>query len=102
MRRLARGAAPVSLAEVIPFSTAPFTMAPGVPLRGARCLVCSEPIGAEPVTIHLFFVFDQPACGCGNAATPGFLRHASCPAPSLDVLLAVATERVIAHHPEGK
>lgn len=91
--------APVRAGEVICGQFVPFTLAPGVALRAAPCLVCRKPVGGASVVVHTFLGFEGPACPCGNVTPIAFLRHESCPEYNDQLLTDLAIATLRHHHP---
>lgn len=71
MRRRQRAQLPdtFQLDDVIEQVSEPFTLAPGHPLRGARCVICSTLIGGMPLRIATLTDLRGGGCSCGAIDT---------------------------------
>lgn len=71
MRGLARRPLPdaIGLDDVIEQVSEPFVLAPGHPLRGARCVICSTLIGGMPARTATITDMRGGGCSCGAIDT---------------------------------
>jgi hypothetical protein len=59
----------IGLTDVIEQVSEPFTLAPGHPLRGQRCLLCAALIGGQPCRLAALTDLRGGGCDCGAIDT---------------------------------